>query len=114
MNDPEQIGLRYLTENADHHYLSVDRKWMMWVWRNIVLLKPPGRCSAEDTALDVAQCFSLFKKVREKRPKVYYLIARLIWKSNYQLIGMQDRVLLFKDFTEAFAWICGRWVNNGA
>jgi hypothetical protein len=41
-------------------------------------------------------------------------LKRLIWKSIYQLIGKQDRVRIFKDFSEAFAWIRGRRVKNGA
>jgi hypothetical protein len=41
-------------------------------------------------------------------------MKRLIWKSIYQLIGNQDRVRIFQNFSEAFAWIRGRRVKNGA
>jgi hypothetical protein len=150
--EPERIDLRYLTENADRHYLSADHKWMLWIWRNIVLIKASGRWSADDAALYVNQYFNLFEGLRKTWPKVYFVMdmnswelqteefrrylkedwvhllyredlglcfvegkamKRLIWSSIFQLIGKQDRLFLFRDFTEAFAWICGRRVKNG-
>jgi hypothetical protein len=41
-------------------------------------------------------------------------MKRAIWSSIFQLIGKQERLFLFKDFTEAFAWIRGERAKNGA
>ena len=41
-------------------------------------------------------------------------MKRLFWSSIFRLIGKGYRLFLFKDFTEAFAWIRGRRVKNGA
>jgi hypothetical protein len=150
---PERIDLRYLTQNADHHYLSADHKWMLWIWRNIVLIKASGMWSVEKTAFYVNQYWDTFKRLRATWPKVYYVLdmnnmeiqteefrrylkenwahlldredlglcfvegkamKRIIWTSIFQLIGKKDRLFLFKDFTDAFDWVRGRFVENGA
>jgi hypothetical protein len=41
-------------------------------------------------------------------------MKQLFWSSIFQLIGKRDRLFLFKDFSEAFAWIRGRRAKNGA
>jgi hypothetical protein len=151
--EPERIDHRYLTKHADHHYLSADHKWILWIWRNIVLIKASGMWSVEETAFYVNQYWNTFKKLRVTCPKVFYVLdmnsmeiqteefrrylkenwahlldredlglcfvegkamKRLIWTSIFSLIGKKDRLFLFKDFSEAFAWILGQRVKNGA
>ena len=41
-------------------------------------------------------------------------MKRLIWISIFQLIGKRERLFLFKDFAQAFAWIRGKKIKNGA
>jgi hypothetical protein len=151
--EPEKVDYRYILANPDQHYLSADHKWMIWTRRNIVILRPSGQWSAEDTAYHVKQYWDFFMNLRKTWPKVYYVIdmnsmeiqneefryylkenwahvldredlglcfveskamKRLIWSSIFQLLGKQDRLFLFKDFAEAFAWIRGERVKNGA
>ena len=151
--EPEKVDYRYIWENPDQHYLSADHKWMIWTWRNIVILRPSGQWSAEDTVVHVKEYWDFFVNLRKTWLKVYYVIdmnsmeiqneefrcymkenwahvldredlglcfvegkaiKQLIWSSIFQLIGKQDRLFLFKDFTEAFAWIRGERVKNGA
>ena len=40
-------------------------------------------------------------------------MKRLIWSSIYLLLGKQNRTMIFKDSSEAFAWIRGRRIKNG-
>jgi len=41
-------------------------------------------------------------------------MKRLIWSAMSQLIGKREQLLLFRDFAEAFAWLRGKKVRNGA
>lgn len=41
-------------------------------------------------------------------------MKRLIWSSIFQLLGKRDQILIVKDLYEAFAWIGGQRVRNGA
>jgi len=150
--ETEKLSYRYIIENAERHFLSVDHKWMLWVWCNVVLIKPTGKWSPEDAEIYINQFFALFKSLKTTWPKVYYVLdmnswelqteefrrylranwtklfnredlilcfveakamKRIIWTSIFQLIDMQDRLFLFEDFSEAFAWIRGRLIRNG-
>ena len=145
--NPEKIDLQTIMDQADRHYLASDHKWMLWIWRNIVLLRPTGTWSVEDTSIYVNIYWNIFDELRKTWPAVFYLIdmnhmeiqtedfrrylkdtwahlleredlglcfveakamKRLIWGSIFQLIGKRDRLFLFKDFPEAFAWIAGQ------
>jgi hypothetical protein len=145
--NPETISLQNIMERADRHYLASDHKWMLWIWRNIVLLRPTGSWSVEDTSIYVNLYWNIFDELRKSWPAVFYVIdmnhmdiqteefrrylkenwahlldradlglcfvesramKRLIWGSIFQLIGKRERLFLFRDFTEALAWIAGQ------
>jgi hypothetical protein len=151
--DPERISYRYIVENADQHYLSSDHLWMMWIWRNIVLVRPSGKWSVYDTTFYLNQYWNIFGELRQTYSKVYFVfdmnqwemqteefrryikenwahtldredlnvlfvdgssMKRLIWSAMFQLVGKRDLLFIFKDLSEAFAWIRGRLVKNGA
>ena len=150
--DPERISYRYIVENADQHYLSSDHLWMMWIWRNIVLVRPSGKWSVYDTTFYLNQYWNIFGDLKQTYSKVYFVfdmnqwemqteefrryikenwahtldredlnvlfvdsssIKRLIWSAMFQLVGKRELLFIFKDFSEAFAWIRGRFVKNG-
>jgi len=41
-------------------------------------------------------------------------MKRLIWTSIMQLLGKLDRMPIFKDLSQAFAWARGKGIKNGA
>jgi hypothetical protein len=41
-------------------------------------------------------------------------MKRQIWTSIMKLLGKQDRMPIFKDLSEAFVWIRGKGIKNGA
>ncbi len=150
--DSERIDLQTIIEHADQHYQSCDDLWMMWIRRNIVLIRASGKWSVDDTAFYLQRYWNIFGDLRKIYAKVIFLfdmnqweiqteefrrylkenwshildredldvlfvdanpMKRLIWISIFQLIGKRDRLLLFKNFSEAFAWMHRRLVNQG-
>lgn len=76
MNDPSKmLTRRFIKENADFHYLSQDKRMLVWAWHQVLLIEMSGTWTPEITVTHLDELWRDFVNLRQHWSKVFAIIG---------------------------------------